>query len=236
MEGWIKLHRKLLEWEWYGDSKMVHLLFHLIASANHKDNNWRGIKVKRGQVIVGYNELSSKTGISIQSLRTCIKKLKSTGEVTVKTTNKYSLVTILKYDSYQINEDTNKQTNNQLTINQQSTNNQLTTNKNVKKEKNENNTNSKVFYDNEINTNENTDIYRSFVNDLHDNEYAIEFLKLKTQVTFKNFNNLLKESKLKNKRLSKEIESMLEWGANKPKFYKDKSNAYLTLLSWIKRG
>ena len=137
MEGWIKLHRKLVDWEWYHDSKMVHLLFHLIAKANHKDGKWRGIDIKRGQLITGRDVLKSETGISTQSIRTCLERLKSTSEITIKTTSKYSLITILKYDSYQVNENTNQQTNQQLTNNQPTTNQQLTTNKNVKKEKNE---------------------------------------------------------------------------------------------------
>lgn len=49
-QGWIKLHRTLLKWEWYHDSKMVHLLVHLILKANHEDKRWRGIVIKRGQL------------------------------------------------------------------------------------------------------------------------------------------------------------------------------------------
>jgi len=135
MEGWIKLHRKLIDWEWYTDSKMVHLLFHLVAKANHKDGNWKGIEVKRGQLITGLDSLKHQTGISTQSLRTCLERLKSTGEITNKSTNKYRIITILKYDSYQLKEKDNKQ----LTNNQQTTNKQLTANKNVNNDKNENN-------------------------------------------------------------------------------------------------
>jgi hypothetical protein len=147
MEGWIKLHRKLVDWEWYHDSKMVHLLFHLIAIANHKEGKWKGIEIKRGQLITGLDVLKQQTGISTQSLRTCLERLKSTGEITNKSTNKYRVITILKYDSYQINENTNKQTNKQLTNKQQTTNKQLTANKNVKKDNNENKEEVYRFFD-----------------------------------------------------------------------------------------
>ena len=133
MEGWIKLHRKLVDWEWYTDSKMVHLLFHLVAKANHKDGKWQGIEVNRGQLITGRDVLKSQTGISTQSIRTCLDRLKSTNEITIKSTNKYSVITIVNYDSYQLNENTNQQ----LTNKQPTTNQQLTTNKNVKNVKNE---------------------------------------------------------------------------------------------------
>lgn len=117
MEGWIKLHSKFLEWEWIDDPKMVSLFLHLLLKANYRANNWKGTQVKRGQMVAGLKALNKTTGISIQSLRTCIGRLKSTGEITVQSTNKFSVITICNYDRYQ-----------QLpTGNQQSTNNQLTT-------------------------------------------------------------------------------------------------------------
>lgn len=128
MDGWIKIHRKLLEWEWFGNSMMVHLFVYFLLKANRVDKKWNGIEVKRGQLITGINSLNKDTGISVQSLRTCIKRLKSTGEITIKSTNKNSIITICNYDDYQLEETTtnkqiNKQTNKQLTNNQQTTNN-----------------------------------------------------------------------------------------------------------------
>ncbi len=137
MIGWIKIHRKLIGWEWYQDSNMVHLFIHLLLSANHKPGNWKGIDLERGQLITGRNKLSEQTGISHQSIRTCLEHLKSTNELTIKSTNKYSIITVCNYDDYQLKEnDTNQQNNQQLTSNQPTTNQQLTTNK---KEKNNNN-------------------------------------------------------------------------------------------------
>jgi hypothetical protein len=124
MEGWIKLYRKFCEWEWYNISEMVHLFIHLLLNANQKDGEWRGILIKRGQILTGLNSLNEKTGISVQTLRTCLLRLESTNEITSKVTNKYRIITILKYDDYQsINGTINNQINKQLTINQQSTNN-----------------------------------------------------------------------------------------------------------------
>ena len=140
MEGWTKLHRKFLDWEWFTIDGMVRLFIYLILSANHKDGEWRGIKVKRGQVITGINSIHEKTNISKQSIRTCLMRLEKTGEINKQSTNKYSIITICKYEDYQIKEDiTNKPANNQLTSNQQSTNKQLTTNKNEENEENDNN-------------------------------------------------------------------------------------------------
>jgi len=93
-----------MEWEWYTNSDMVHLFIHLLINANHKDGLWNGTEVKRGQFVTGYLSLSRHTGISIRTIRTCIKRLKSTSEITIQTTNKYSIITINKYDSYQFDD------------------------------------------------------------------------------------------------------------------------------------
>ena len=112
MEGWIKLHRKFCGWEWFNISEMVHLFIYLLINANHEDGNWRGISIKRGQIITGRNSLSENTGISSQTIRTCLSRLKSTNEITIKSTNKYSIITITKYDDYQgLILNSNQQTN-----------------------------------------------------------------------------------------------------------------------------
>ena len=98
---------------------MVHLFLYLLLKANHENNIWQGVEIKRGQLITGRKILSKDTGISEQSIRTCMNRLKLTNELTIKTTNKYTIITICNYDSYQtVNNNNNQQ------INQQSTNNQ----------------------------------------------------------------------------------------------------------------
>ena len=127
MTGWIKLHRQFINWEWFNKSEAVHLFLYLLLKANHKDGNWQGIEIKKGQFITSYGKISSDTNISLQTIRTLLKKFELTNEINTQPTNKYTIITICKYDTYQ---DEETQTNTQLTNNQQTTNNQLTTNKN----------------------------------------------------------------------------------------------------------
>jgi hypothetical protein len=101
MDGWIKLHRRLSQWEWYQDSQTVHLFIHLLIHANHAEKQWRGIKVERGQVVTGREALSTATGISERAIRTCLNRLKMTSEIKIQATNKYSIITICNYDEYQ---------------------------------------------------------------------------------------------------------------------------------------
>jgi hypothetical protein len=135
--GYIKTWRKIEDWGWYTDSKMVHLLIHFILKANYKDSFFRGIKIKRGQLVSGTLSLSKNTGIARQSIRTCIERLKSTNDIKVQSTNKFSIITVCNYDTYQsdeekINQHKNNSSNQQLTNNQPTTNQQLTTSKELK--------------------------------------------------------------------------------------------------------
>lgn len=125
--GWIKLHRKFLEWEWYTDSKMVHLFIHLLLSASIEDRKWKGIVLQRGQLATTVAELSKKTGLTARNLRTCIDKLEECQIIDRQTTNKYTLITICNYESYQAREDDSRQTSdNPLTIHRQTSDNPLT--------------------------------------------------------------------------------------------------------------
>lgn len=135
MEGWITLNRKILDWEWYDDSKMVHLFIHLLLRANHEDARWHGKVAERGSFITSLDKLSAETSLSVKSVRTCLQKLEKTGEICMQTANKYRVITICKYDSYQ--DDTNnkgkqngKQTANKTASESQSNGKQRATNNN----------------------------------------------------------------------------------------------------------
>jgi len=101
MQGWVKLHRQLLEWEWYSDANVSRLFIHCLLKANHKDGSWKGIKIKRGQFITSLDRLSSEISLSKSQLRTALKKLKSTHEIAHESTSQHTVITVVCYDSYQ---------------------------------------------------------------------------------------------------------------------------------------
>lgn len=144
MSGWIKIHRRLLQWEWYSDTNTVRLFLHLLLNANYEDKRWRGFEIKRGQLVTGRLKLSEETNLSQQQVRTCLERLKSTNEITIKTTNKYTVITINKYEEYQQtgqenNQEINQQDNQQITNKQPTNNQQITTTKEYKNNKKERN-------------------------------------------------------------------------------------------------
>lgn len=132
--GFIKLDRQILNWGWFKKPEMVQVWVYLLLTAQHQDIYENGIYLKRGEVLFGRKKASRDLGLSEQTIRTCINRLKSTNEITTKSTNKYTIITILKYDDYQSNKQklTNKITN-KSTYNQPTTNQQLTTYKNIRK-------------------------------------------------------------------------------------------------------
>lgn len=131
-ETFIKLYRGLLNWEWYNNSQMVHLFIHLLLKANHSEKDWKGIKIKRGQLVCGRAKLSKETGISEQSIRSCLLHLKSTNEITITPTNKYSVITVCNYDEYQQSQPATKPTkSHQSTSNQPQLKNNKNNNKTV---------------------------------------------------------------------------------------------------------
>ena len=142
--GWVKIYRSMTDWRWYTNLPVKTLFLHLLLIANHRDQDWDGITVKRGQCITGRKQLATETGLTEQQVRTALHKLTVTQEITTESTNRYTLITLVNYERYQAQDmscpPAKQPTNNQQTTNKQPTDNQqITTNKNDKNVKNDKN-------------------------------------------------------------------------------------------------
>lgn len=115
-EGFVKLPRTMLEWDWLDDGNTLKVYLVLLLSANWKDGEWHGIKVKRGQIITGRDSLAQKCGLSVRQVRTALEHLKSTNDITIKTTSKFSIITLNNYDPA---ENINSETTNKRPTNDQ---------------------------------------------------------------------------------------------------------------------
>lgn len=131
---YIKLSRKITEWEWYSDINVSRLFIHILISVNWKDGRFQGVEIPRGSVATSYNSLASQTGLSVMQVRTAIKKLNLTGEITVKQHPKFSVITVNNYNTYQSD---NKVNNTDVTQEQHRCNTDLTTIEEGKKERRE---------------------------------------------------------------------------------------------------
>jgi len=126
-EGFVKIFRDIEKWDWFHNSKMVGCFIKLIMRANWADQRFEGQIIPRGSFVSSRRNLSEYLGISEQSLCTLLLRLKSTDEVTSKSTNRFTIYTIVNYNKWQDveNKVTSKSTdgsmNDQRTNNEQST-------------------------------------------------------------------------------------------------------------------
>lgn len=138
LNGYIKIYRKLVRWGWYKNSVVKDTFLHCLFMANFSDQPFEGTVIKKGQFVTSYENLASDLGFSVQQIRTAIKKLKSTGEITTKSTSKYTVITVENWEIYQCQENfttskiTSTLTNEQQTTNNQITNEQQSNNNNVR--------------------------------------------------------------------------------------------------------
>ena len=112
--GFVKLYRKMVSWGWYTDGNTFRVFLHLLLTASYEDNEFRGHKIRAGQVVTGRKRLAADLGMSERAVRTALNHLKSTNEITIKSTNKFSIITIENWGKYQLNDvDVNQQINQQ---------------------------------------------------------------------------------------------------------------------------
>jgi DNA-binding transcriptional regulator YhcF (GntR family) len=140
----VKVWRKILDSDIMVNPNANHLFTHLLLRATHEGcktcYRYQCIELGPGEVLIGTNEIASKSGLTRQSVRTALEYLKSTNRITIRSTKRFSVVSIIKWDTYQgaeedINHQDNQQINHQVTINQPSSNH-IQELKKVKKDQN----------------------------------------------------------------------------------------------------
>lgn len=99
-----KIRSQFLEWEWHDCPSVASVFIHVLLMANHQESSFRGSVVHRGQLAISVRALSVATGLSEKCVRDCLAKLETSGEITTKGANKFTMITICNYDSYGIND------------------------------------------------------------------------------------------------------------------------------------
>jgi len=127
MNGHIKLHRSIFDWEWWDDINTFRLFVTILLLANWKEKRWHGKTIRRGSLWTSLPTLSQRSGLTMQQTRTALNKLISTGEITDKATREGRLITVVNYGKYQAGnaEATDKLTDD-LTDEQQTNNRRAT--------------------------------------------------------------------------------------------------------------
>lgn len=132
MSGYIKLYREINSWRYKHKPEYVALWIHILTNANFTPKEFENQTIPAGSLVIGLSKLAAEVGLSVAKVRTILRNLNGT-ELTIKTSNKFSIISISKWNEYQ---GVDKQTTNKT----QSNDKQLTTIKEGKKERRENNT------------------------------------------------------------------------------------------------
>ena len=114
--GHIKLHRKMLDWEWFKHPPTVVTWLTILMLAEWNTDNG----LKPGQLMTTSKELEEITGLSRQQIRTALDHLVATKNITKKLTKNATkngmLITVENWRIYQhkppkTNQESNQETN-----------------------------------------------------------------------------------------------------------------------------
>lgn len=138
MQGWIKLHRKLLcNPVVCKDSDHLAVWVYLLLNATHKDYDalFKGkrITLKPGQLLTGRKSISNQLLISESKVKRILLSFENDQQIDRQRSNQNSLITILNWNDYQEHDQQNDQP---MTSKRPASDQQVTTNKNVKNVKN----------------------------------------------------------------------------------------------------
>ena len=139
--GWIKLHRKIIDSAVFENPKILKLWIWCLCKASHKGyESMVGnqiVVLQEGQFIFGRKKASSELNIKESMVYKYIKLLEKLEMINIKSNNKFSIITIEKWAFYQFDNDEEQQQKEQQKNNKGTTKEQQrNTNKNVKNVKN----------------------------------------------------------------------------------------------------
>jgi len=139
MDGWVKVHRKILDNPIVcKDSETLSIWLYLLLNATHKEMPalFKGKKIilEEGQLITGILSISKKLKIDKSKIQRTLKCFEDDKQIEQQTSNQNRLISILNWNLYQ---EIDKQNDKQMINKRETDDKQLITNKNEKNDKNE---------------------------------------------------------------------------------------------------
>ena len=99
--GYIKLNRKIEDWCWHDHPVTFTVWIHILVNCNYEEKDWHGIKIGAGQMVTSIKKFAKQCGLTVPQIRNAIKNLQRTGEITCKSGNQFTLITVKKWTQYQ---------------------------------------------------------------------------------------------------------------------------------------
>ena len=101
--GWIRLSRRLLDWQWHDEPNMVALWVHLLLRANYEPTKYHGMTIGAGQFVTTLKELSSSTGLTDKQVRYCLGRMVADGAITISAKRRsHTIISIANFAQYQL--------------------------------------------------------------------------------------------------------------------------------------
>ncbi len=109
MQGWVKLHRKILHSDIFDNEKMLKVFIYCLTKSSHKQAESRigrrKVLLEPGQFIFGRKKAASELNMKESTVRDYLEILQEDGVITIQSTNKYSVITVDNWATYQSNEE-----------------------------------------------------------------------------------------------------------------------------------
>ena len=102
MNGWIKIHRKMRQWQHYKNIYVRIVFEDLLLSATAKPYTFDGIKVNAGDAVTSVATIQHNTGISKPIVIKALKALKESGEISHRLIGRISIYHVNKFCFYQL--------------------------------------------------------------------------------------------------------------------------------------
>lgn len=103
--GWIRLYRKTLDCGILQNPHVWQLFGYILLNAAPKpigiDARGELVKLQPGQLIFGRLKAANELKCSEQNIRTALKYLEKNEIITIRATKRYSLITVINWDTYQ---------------------------------------------------------------------------------------------------------------------------------------
>lgn len=96
--SWIGINKNIINSSIYKDHGAMRVLLHLLLTANYSAVEWQSIVIDRGETVTSLKRLSEELGMSKNTLLKSLSTLELSGEISKRTTNKYTLIRVIKYD------------------------------------------------------------------------------------------------------------------------------------------
>lgn len=133
MEGYIKLHRKLLESDTFMSEKVLKVFVWCLMKATHTERKIllcrQTVHLNPGQFVTGRKTAAAELGMPESTCRDIMTTLKVRQQISMESNSKYTLVTVLNWALYQVE---NENSDSKKSISPTANGQQMDTNKNDK--------------------------------------------------------------------------------------------------------